>query len=154
MNRRLALSSLCALPGLAWLAPATLRADEPAAKPLDADALVGTWRMVSVAKGDSKKDGAEFQDFVSTFTKDALTQNLGGMKFVYSYKLDPAKTPTTIALEVTESPFGAGTKATGIIKLEGETLTLAYSTAGGTPTAFDPARAGDDVRICVMKRSK
>ncbi len=134
--------------------PLTTLAEDPPAKPLNAEALVGAWTFRSVTKGDTKKGADDYQDFQSTFTKDTLTQVLGGMKFVYSYSLDTTKTPVEIKLEITESPFGAGVKANGIIRLEGDTLTLAYSPSGGTPTSFDPAKAGDDVRICVMKRSK
>ena len=53
-------------------------------------------------------------------------------------KADPAK----IDLEITESPFGAGVKAPGIVKVEKETVTLTYAPMGGDrPAKFDDDKA-------------
>ncbi len=139
---------------LASTAVAQGDAEKAKEKGTTAESLVGEWTMVSVEKGGEKKTGDEVGDQICTFTKDTMKQTLAGMTFGYKYTLDNSKSPTRIKLEVTESPFGAGSTADGIIEVKGDEMKLAYSTEGGQPESFDTEKAAADIRFCVLKRKK
>lgn len=142
------------LAAIAWAGLIALAGGAGLDEGTKAEDLVGTWSMVSVSKGGETKSGDEVSGQTCVFTKETLTQELAGMRFAYKFTVDATKNPSRIALEVTDSPFGAGSKADGIIEVKGDEMKLAYSTEGGRPETFDPDKAGADVRICVLKRKK
>jgi uncharacterized protein (TIGR03067 family) len=75
-------------------------------------------------------------------------------KFVIKYKIDASKTPAVIDMEITESPFGAGAKAIGIIALDGDSLKICYKPMGDkAPTKFESSE-GDSTNMFVLKRAK
>jgi hypothetical protein len=56
-------------------------------------------------------------------------------------------------MEMTESPFGAGAMAKGIIEVKGDDLKLCYTTEGDAPKNFE-AKEGSNAHSFVLKRSK
>ncbi len=90
--------------------------------------IEGKWTLVS-----GKKNGSDIDDnskkSTYTITKDKITIEGDGAKFVMGYKFDP-KTPMNVDLEILEAPIPdlKGAKAQGIVELKGEELKLAYST--------------------------
>jgi uncharacterized protein (TIGR03067 family) len=120
----------------------------------DAAKLVGTWTYVSGEKGGEKVDTERFQGQTVVITKDTLSLKGGPAgNFVMKYELDAQKTPAAIKLTMTESPFGAGAAAAGVIELKGDDLKLCYAPMGGAaPTKFETKDGGH--HLFVLKRSK
>ncbi|MBA4190108.1 MAG: hypothetical protein C0467_19155 [Planctomycetaceae bacterium] len=136
--------------------------------------LVMALGMVSLATAEDKKDPTAGKWVVESVTKDgksvdalkgAVRVNEGG-----KYTLTPAadsKYPAsagTYTLDLTKSPvtFDAvvkggsydGKTLLGILKVDGETLTLAFSEPGKErPTKFESA-AGSGVVVAVYKKAK
>lgn len=137
--------------GALLLAVGSLGADEKEAK-FDAAKMVGDWNYVSGVKHGEKVDADHLKNKV-VITKDTLTLT-GDMKFVMKYELDAKKNPVGIKLEMTESPFGAGAKAVGIISLNGDELKLCYDPEG--KKAPDKFVSTDDnkAHLFILKRAK
>lgn len=119
----------------------------------DAAKLVGVWTYVSGEKNGEKIDKSHFNDSKVTVTKDTITLEGPSGKFVIKYTLDTAKSPVTVAMEMTESPFGAGAKAKGIVEVKGDELKLCYAAMGDAPTKF-ATKADSHHHLFVLKRSK
>jgi len=117
----------------------------------DAAKLVGKWEYVSGVKNGEKANADNLKEKV-VIEKDKLTLE-GPMKFVMSYKLDTSKTPAVISLTITESPFGAGATAEGIIEMAGEELKFAYTPMGKAPEKFE-SKEGSMVHYFVLKKAK
>ena len=137
--------------GALLLAVGSLGADEKEAK-FDAAKLVGDWNYVSGVKHGEKVDADHLKNKV-VITKDTLTLT-GDMKFVMKYELDAKKNPVGIKLEMTESPFGAGAKAVGIISLNGDELKLCYDPEGKkAPEKFE-STDDNKAHLFILKRAK
>jgi uncharacterized protein (TIGR03067 family) len=119
----------------------------------DAAKLVGTWTYVSGEKNGEKVDKSHFTDSKVILTKDKITLEGPSGKFVIEYTLDTAKSPVTISMKMTESPFGAGATAKGIVEVKGDELKLCYATMGDTPAKF-ATKADSNQHLFVLKRSK
>jgi uncharacterized protein (TIGR03067 family) len=133
------------------LAPA---AAEDKAKKLDPAKVVGTWSYASGEKDGKKVSADDLKSGTVTITKETITLMSPDGKFVIKYKLDPAKTPCQIDMEITEGPQGVGAKSVGIIALDGEQLKLCYPAMGGdTPKDF-AAKEGSGLHLFVLKRKK
>ena len=97
-------------------------------KKADAPKIEGKWTLVS-----GKKNGSDIDEnskkSTYTATKDKITIEGEGTKFVMGYKIDE-KNPKNVDLEILESPIAdiKGMKALGIIEVKGEEMKLAYST--------------------------
>jgi uncharacterized protein (TIGR03067 family) len=118
---------------------------------LDPAKLVGTWTYVSSEKNGEKVDAERLKGQTVILTKETLTLKSDEATFVMKYVLGLDKTPVTISLTMTESPFGAGATAEGILELNGDDLKICYSPTGGeAPKKFE-AKEGD-VRLLVLKR--
>jgi len=132
------------------LSVGSLSADDKAK--FDAAKLVGEWSYASGTKNGEKANTDNLKNKV-IITKDTITLT-GDMKFVMKYELDTSKTPVGIKLEMTESPFGAGAKAVGIIAVDGDDLKLCYDPEGKkAPEKFE-AKADSKVHLFVLKRAK
>lgn len=128
-----------------------LRAEDKDTK-FDAAKLVGEWTYVSGIKNGAKVEGDNLKNKV-IFTKDTLTLT-GDQKFVMKYELEKDKKPVGIKLEMTESPFGAGAKAVGIIWVDGDDLKMCYDPEGKkAPEKFE-APADSKVHLFILKRAK
>src|SRR5437762_14001938 len=105
----------------AWLVLAALisvRADAQGDKgdKFDAAKLEGTWKFVSGVKNGEKLTADQLKNQTVTITKDKLTLKSPDATFVMKFELDTKKSPVGIKLEITESPFGPGAKAAGILE--------------------------------------
>ena len=123
---------------------------------LDASKLVGKWKFTEGTKSGMKVDEKNLAAEV-TIDKDTITIKGGDMTHVMGYKVDATKSPAEITMEGKEGP-AMGSKADGIIALDGDTLKLAYTTNipmfdGKKPTKFESAK-DDKAFYFVLKRVK
>lgn len=126
---------------MAWVGGAD---DKPAEKAkFDPAALVGTWEITSGKKMGEKADPESLKKTTFTVKKDGTASLVSPeATFQFKYTLDAKADPVKIDFEITESPFGAGVMAPGIIKVEKETVTLTYAPMGGDrPAKFDDDKA-------------
>lgn len=136
-----------------FLAVCALAADDKDKEgKFDAAKLVGTWKYVSGEKNGEKIDKDRLKDQTVVITKDTITLK-GEQTFVIKYKLDAKKKPVTVQMEITESPFGAGAKAAGILELKGDDLRVCYTADGEAPQKFE-SKEGSKAHLFVLKRSK
>ena len=106
-------------------------------QPVEAEKLVGSWKLVRGLKNGEPL--AEDRLSVSSLdvSKETFTLN-AGEKFVMSFNIDAKASPPSIDFTMTESPFGAGATAPGIIQQLGEKqFILCYAPTGGDrPAGF------------------
>jgi uncharacterized protein (TIGR03067 family) len=127
-----------------------------AADKFDPAKLAGKWKFTEGTKAGTKVNETGLAGEV-TIDKDKITIKGGDMTHVMEYKLDTTKTPVEITMEGKEGP-AMGTKADGIIELDGDTLKLAYTTNipgfdGKKPTKFE-STADNKAFYFVLKRAK
>lgn len=119
----------------------------------DAGKMVGTWTYVSGEKNGTKVDPETLKGGTVKITKETITLESPQGKFVIKYTLDTKNNPVSLAMEMTESPFGAGAMAKGIIDVKGDELKLCYSTEGDAPKKFE-TKEGSNSHLFVLKKSK
>jgi uncharacterized protein (TIGR03067 family) len=119
----------------------------------DAGKMVGTWTYVSGEKNGTKVDPETLKGGTVKITKETITLESPQGKFVIKYTLDTKNSPVSLAMEMTESPFGAGAMAKGIIDVKGEELKLCYATEGDAPKKFE-TKEGSNSHLFVLKKSK
>ena len=114
--------------------------------------LVGKWTYTKAIKNGDTRTAEDLADQSIKITKASWTLN-GPMKFVMDYKIDTKSKPNKIKFTITESPFGAGMSAGGVIKMEGDQLVVCYSPMGKPPTDF-AAKAGSGHHTFFLKKSE
>jgi len=119
----------------------------------DAGKMVGTWTYVSGEKNGAKVDPETLKGGTVKITKETITLESPQGKFVIKYTLDTKNSPVSLAMEMTESPFGAGAMAKGIIDVKSDELKLCYATEGDAPKKFE-TREGSNSHLFVLKKSK
>ena len=119
----------------------------------DAAKMVGVWTYASGEKNGEKLDKDHFKDSKVTITKESITLDGPGGKFVMKYTLDSKKNPVALSMTMTESPFGAGAKAEGIVEVKDDELKICYAAEGEAPKKFE-AKEGSNHHLFVLKRSK
>jgi uncharacterized protein (TIGR03067 family) len=119
----------------------------------DATKLVGAWIYASGEKNGEKLDKDHFKDSKVTITKETITLEGPQGKFVIKYDLDSKKSPVRISMAMTESPFGAGAKAEGIVEVKGDEIKMCYTPDGEAPKKFE-AKEGSNHHLFILKRSK
>jgi uncharacterized protein (TIGR03067 family) len=119
----------------------------------DAGKMVGTWTYVSGEKNGTKVDPETLKGGTVKITKETITLESPQGKFVIKYTLDTKNSPVSLAMEMTESPFGAGAMAKGIIDVKGEELKLCYATEGDAPKKFE-TKEGSNSNLFLLKKSK
>jgi uncharacterized protein (TIGR03067 family) len=119
----------------------------------DAAKLVGAWTYVSGEKNGEKLDKDHFKDSKVIITKESITLEGPQGKFVMKYKLDTKKSPVALSMTMTESPFGPGATAEGIVEVKGDELKICYATEGEAPKGFE-AKEGSNHHLFVLKRTK
>lgn len=122
-------------------------------KKFDATKLVGEWKYAEATKKGEKLDADKLKKETVTITKENLTIQ-GEAKFVMKYELDTAKKPVGVKFTITESPFGAGMTANGIIELNGDTLKICYDAEGGAAPKTFESKADSKHHYFVLKRVK
>ena len=120
--------------------------------PLEPKMLVGKWTYTKAIKNGGTRTAEVLADQSIKITKDSWTLN-GPMKFVMDYKIDTKSKPNKIKFTITESPFGAGMSAGGVIKMERDQLVVCYSPMGKPPTDF-AAKAGSGHHAFFLKKSE
>lgn len=110
----------------------------------------GTWAIATI-NGQSLADGGMQMSLVFTGDKYAQVTN-GSTDERGTIKIDPAKKPMTIDLNITEGN-DAGKLQLGVFGVEGDTMTLQLNMAGETtrPTGLV---AQDGYLFVVMKKAK
>ena len=103
--------------------------------PLEHEMLVGKWKYTKAIKSGNTRTAEDLAQQSVTITKDSWTLN-GPMKFVMDYEIETKSKPNKIKFTITESPFGAGMSADGVIKMEGGQLVVCYSPIGRPLTDF------------------
>jgi uncharacterized protein (TIGR03067 family) len=121
---------------------------------LDPAKLIGTWTYVSGEKNGEKVPEANLKAGSVIIAKDKITLKGEMGDFILKYKLNPAKSPCTIAMEITEGPAGQGSMADGIIDVQGDHLKICYPAMGGAPPTEFAAKKDSGLHYFVLKRKK
>jgi uncharacterized protein (TIGR03067 family) len=119
---------------------------------LDPAKLVGTWTYVSGEKEGKKIPADNLKQGTVEITKENITLKAPDGKFVIKYQLDSAKSPAQINMEITEGPQGVGSKAEGIVALDGEQLKLCYPAMGGAVPKDFATKEGSGLHLFVLKK--
>jgi len=133
--KRLAAMTACATL-VAWVAVQPARPGEPAKGGKGKD-LVGTYKIVADERDGKKTPEEHFKGATVRITEDTITATDKDKKDLYAtkYQLDTSKTPWQITMTSILPVKGEVSK--GLIKREGDTVTLVYALPGGqTPTTF------------------
>ncbi|WP_439627100.1 TIGR03067 domain-containing protein [Gemmata sp.] len=131
---------------LALVATAARAEDKKAAKSLE-----GTFMLVSGEKDGKAIPEERIKGGMVRFTADKITGTDKDKKefFAANYTLDTTKTPWAIAMKST-APKSAD--AVGLVKKDGDTLTIVYALPGGeAPKEF---KAGPNQHLFVLKAAK
>ncbi|MCU0705024.1 MAG: TIGR03067 domain-containing protein [Fimbriiglobus sp.] len=127
--------------------------DKKEAAKFDPAKVEGKWMVTELTKYGEKADTKEMKD-PAEFTKDTIKMKTGLGEFTFKYAVDPKTDPMGLDLEITSEQF-KGTKAKGILKLDGDTLKLTYNSEPGAerPTKFE---SGKDSKVLsfVFTRAK
>jgi uncharacterized protein (TIGR03067 family) len=137
--------------GVLLLALPSVRSEE---NKLDPAKLNGTWSYVSGEKNGEKVSEANLKNGSVIITKDRITLKGEQGDFIIKYKLNPAKSPCTIAMEIVEGPAGQGSMADGIIDVQGDKMRICYPAMGGPPPTEFAAKKDSGLHYFVLKRKK
>jgi uncharacterized protein (TIGR03067 family) len=113
--------------------------------------LEGTYTVVSGEKDGMPVPADRIKGSIVVFTSDKIVGTDKDKKefFAANYTLDAAKTPWVIRMKST-SPKEA--EAAGVVKKEGDTVTIAYGAPGGdAPTEF---KTKENQHLFVLKATK
>ena len=135
--------------GLALVASAPGLKDPPKKDPT----IVGEWVLESAMVGGNPApiDKAKLR---VTFRADGTSTAKEGdrpTKEDSTYTIDPKKDPPEI--DLTPRNQGNGNAASGIFKIDGDTLTICFSMGGARPKAF-ASPAGEMTILMTFKRAK
>jgi uncharacterized protein (TIGR03067 family) len=124
--------------------------------PKDAEALQGTWKVVTAEKSGKTQDDAT--EFVMVFEKDTFTVKRGGDAIIKgTFKLDPSKSPKTIDMTITEArkEQDKDKEVVGIYQLDKDTLKWCATDPGekDRPTEF-ATKEGNRHMFVTFKKEK
>lgn len=93
----------------------------------DPKAILGEWVYESGLKAGEEVPEDRLKGTI-TITEETITLQGEGTagKFVMEYKLDGETSPVKFDMEMTESPFGAGAKAKGLMEVKDDKVVMAY----------------------------
>ena len=138
--------------GVVFAAATQATADDKKADKLDPAKMVGTYSFVSGVKDGEKSPSDNVKALTMTFTKDTMSMKSPDGEFKFKYTVDASKSPAAIDLEITDGPVGKGSKAKGIVSMEGGTVKLAYHPMDGDrPKDFD-AKKGTGQHSFTLKK--
>jgi uncharacterized protein (TIGR03067 family) len=123
----------------------------------DATKLVGTWQITGGKKdgADASKEGIESTKLVVEKEKMTLKTSIGD--FVMKYTVDAKTMPVSLDLEITDGPDkdAKGTKAKGIVSIDGDTVKIAYHPIGGArPKNFDAKKDSGEFSFTMKREVK
>jgi uncharacterized protein (TIGR03067 family) len=138
---------------LVFVAPLAVHDD--AAK--EQEKLAGVWQVEMYEYEGRQAAPAVVQEMKLTFTNDrlTLTKPRSGPDRVFTFKLDPTKTPKAIDTTAQDGPY-KGEVARGIYDLDGDRLRICLPddpVIRERPTTFE-TKAGSRLVLLVMKRTK
>lgn len=121
---------------------------------MNAKDLVGSWSCVAATIDGRPLAQGTAKELRLTLTADRYKTERGEqVLFDSTYKVDASKTPAEIDMIGTEGD-SKGKTAPGILKLDGDTLTMCYVMPGKErPTAFD-SQPSSGATLAVWKRAK
>src|SRR5262249_37158829 len=141
---------LCACIFLFMVYPLAGAVDDKKGDKFDPAKMVGAWTYDSGDKNGEKLDKDHFKDSKVVVTKETITLEGPQGKFVIKYTLDTKKNPVAVSMTMTESPFGAGATAQGIVEVKGDELKMCYAAEGEAPKKFE-AKEGSNHHLFVLK---
>lgn len=134
---------------LGWL----LAADAPRSD-TDRDRIQGDWKIIAQVQNGTDSPPKRHENVRLRFTADKLVIREGDQKREATFKLDPARKPSTIEL-VPENGPNKGKKAPGIYQFSGDTLTLCLTLQEGKEPPGDfTAKAGSGRVLFTLERLK
>jgi uncharacterized protein (TIGR03067 family) len=121
----------------------------------DAKKMEGEWQVTDWVQGGTPLGAGALEGCTWTVKGDKYTFVLGGNTEEGTFKLDPAKKPATIDLDITAGNC-KGNKQEGIYKIEGDTMTFCFNRPGaaGRPGDFKSTEDGDTFIVATLKRKK
>lgn len=125
--------------------------DKPA---LDAAKLAGNWTVTGGSKAGEKVDATKYKN-PAVFAKDTIGLKTEEGEFEFKYTVDAKASPATIDLEIVKPDGFKGAKAKGILKLDGDKLTLCYNSEpeGKRPEKFESTK-DNKFFLFEMKKAK
>ena len=121
----------------------------------DLEKMKGDWTLVSTETSEKKSTAADFKEFSRKVTGETYSVTIENEEGVHTVgikiiKLDPAKSPKTIDVELTEGA-AKGKTLRGIYKFEGDTQVICLAGPDkDRPAKFDPKEG----TVTVWKRVK
>lgn len=114
-------------------------ADEKPA--LDAGKLAGNWAVTGGAKAGEKVDATKYKN-PAVFAKDTIGFKTEEGEFEFKFTVDAKASPAAVDLEIVKPDGFKGAKAKGILKLDGDKLTLCYNPEpdGKRPEKFESTK--------------
>lgn len=129
-------------------------ADDKKDAKFDAGKLEGKWSITAGTKNGEKADTDKYKEAVE-ITKEKMTLKTPDGTFVFKYTVDDKTSPATVNLEILEPEGFKGTKAAGIIKMDGDKLMLCYPAMGGDkPKDFDAKKDSGNYSFTMTKAAK
>ena len=132
--------------------------DKKEAPKFDATKMVGKWAITGGMKDGTKVDADKYKDTDATYveaTKDKLTLKTPEGTFEFAYKINDKASPVEVDLEITAPDMFKGAKATGIVKMDGDTMTLCYPAMGGEkPKDFEAKEKSGHYCFTMKKAAK
>lgn len=114
--------------------------------------LVGNWKVETGSQMGNKFAADQLPPDITIDDKVIRIPTPDGQAFVMSYKIDDSKKPIAIDMKIEEGPAAVDSKAVGIIKLDGDNVTLCYDPTGETrPDEFESTE-DNGFHLFVMKR--
>jgi uncharacterized protein (TIGR03067 family) len=134
--------------------PAVTRTSPPSAAQLPK--LSGTWTITSGERNGQRLPDERVAGLRVTITADTITvfDRTNKPFYVVRYKLDTARTPNEINMEIADGP-NRGQVAKGIVTMDSaEMMRLNYSTGNqGRPAEFRTAPGGTTATLFILKRA-
>src|SRR5580698_5620086 len=125
--------------------------DKKDTKPID---INGNWKLIASTVEGKKVPADEIEKlkYMIVFKDGKYTETGMGGHEAGTYKIDSSKSPATIDFTITEGDEKGKTQL-GLLKFEGDILTVAYAKRGSTdrPKGFDGT---DAEAVASLKRSK
>lgn len=138
--------------GLATLVVSTVVAEDKKPAKLDPAKLIGDWKLTAGLKAGEKYE--DTTNSMTEVTKDKITVADDRATFVFGYKIDAAKTPVEIDMEILQPDDLKGNKAKGIVKLEDGKMTLCYHPMGGERPAKFESTADNGFFLFTYKKAE
>ena len=121
-----------------------------------ADQLPGEWQLVTALRNGMPHGATKPGEAVFIFEASQMTIQRPWLKNVYAFTIDTTKNPWTVEMRSTnlggKEMKNNGT-VPGIVKLEGDTLSICVRSGGPRPTEFT-SLLGENTILWQLKRGK